>query len=208
MHNRDLRRGGTLPAGARRVGVACGLAGSLGLNTITVLAASPALPPGHIPWSAPTSFAGHTPFHSNVAASGSATHAAATSFNQGWQQHQSPAAFAGQSHGLIHAAAVGTGLIGTQDLNLASSQANIPAASLAGFHELTILVGGTRQVIGLDSKLTGAEAIAAQQVLSGGNQTIKIAADGHATGGQVILSNAMMSAIDSALGGTINTLTV
>jgi hypothetical protein len=97
---------------------------------------------------------------------------------------------------------------GANDLNLASSQATISAGSLGGFHDLTIVVGGVKQVVSLNSKLTGAEAVAAAQVLDGGRQTIKLAADGEGTGGSIALNKTLLASLDNALGGAINTLTI
>ncbi len=133
--------------------------------------------------------------------------------------HANASAAAGQSwHGAAVSAAKGhpfryTSVSsgpapGANDLNLASTQANILASSLGGFHDLTIVVGGTKQVVSLGSKLTGGEAVAAAQVLSSGRQTVKLAADGEAIGGSIALNKSLYSTLDDALGGSIGTLTI
>ncbi len=101
-----------------------------------------------------------------------------------------------------------TPLPGSHDLDLASATANVLADNLGGFRDLTILVGAVKQVVTLGSKLTGAEAVAAEQVLSGGHQTIRLSADGAAIGGVFTLNSSLITAIDIALGGSINTLTI
>jgi hypothetical protein len=98
--------------------------------------------------------------------------------------------------------------LGSNDLNLASAQANVLASNLAGFHNLTIMVGGVKQVVSLNSALTGAEAIAAEQVLAGGRQTIRLDSAGQAVGGTISLTNTFFNALDTALGGSVGNLTV
>ncbi|MBU6452841.1 MAG: hypothetical protein KGS72_13730 [Cyanobacteria bacterium REEB67] len=114
-------------------------------------------------------------------------------------------------HGLVGsktAASVATGRPGPHDLDLTSNQASFAASNLAGFRDLTIVVGGVKQVVSLDSKLTSAEVVAAEQILNGGTQTIRLTADGRAIGGLVTLNNNLISAISATMGGGINTLTI
>jgi len=237
QHSNTSRVG---PVGARRLSLALGVAGSLGISN-TVLPALPVLANGHNPsslsplsnqWSAQFSpfqngsngLAVHnvSSFHNASAVHGaSSIHAASTvhnlssmhsahsvggAFGQLWQSKNFEDF--GHGHSPAYTSIHNSSPVGTGDLNLSSAAANISAANLAGFHELTIIVGGVKQVVGVDTKLTGAEAIAAQQVLAGGRQTITVSADGRAVGGSILLSGAMLSAIDSALGGGINTLTI
>ncbi|MBS1992719.1 MAG: hypothetical protein JSS83_19510 [Cyanobacteria bacterium SZAS LIN-3] len=97
---------------------------------------------------------------------------------------------------------------GANDLNLASANAIFQAGGLAGFHDITLIVGGKQQQISLDSKLTAAELVAAQQVLSGGKQEITINANGIATGGHFNLNNTTVSALDAAVGGNVGSLVI
>jgi len=97
---------------------------------------------------------------------------------------------------------------GQGDLNLASKTLTYMADNIANFKDLTIQVGGTQQVVTLGTKLTAAEVVAAQQVLTGGTQTIKLNANGVATGGTVTLNNSLVSALDSSVGGSISSLTI
>ncbi|OYV24303.1 MAG: hypothetical protein B7W97_00050, partial [Mycobacterium sp. 20-66-4] len=69
-------------------------------------------------------------------------------------------------------------------------------------------MGNTQEVIALNSKLTAAEFVAAQQVLSGTGQTIKLNNAGMATGGTVTLNNGLLSALDTSIGGSIGSLTI
>jgi len=94
------------------------------------------------------------------------------------------------------------------DLNLASTKLSFLAGNLANFQDLTIDVGGHKQVVNLTTKLTGAELVAAQQVLSTGTQTIKLSAHGTANGGTVNLDTNMLNALDNSLGGSIGSLTI
>ncbi len=94
------------------------------------------------------------------------------------------------------------------DLELNNSAAIFTAGTLAGFHQITIDIGGKEQTLNVNSKLTAAELVAAQQVLSGGKQEITINAKGVATGGFFDLNATTLSALDSATGGSINSLYV
>ncbi len=93
-------------------------------------------------------------------------------------------------------------------LNLASANQNFVGGSLANFKELTIQVGSKQEVVSLGTKLTAAEVVAAQQVLTGGTQTIKLGSNGTATGGTISLNSNLLSAIDNSIGGSIGSLTV
>ena len=97
---------------------------------------------------------------------------------------------------------------GASDINLYSPVAQFAAGSLAGFHTITIDVGGKQQQLDFDSKLTGAELLAAEQVLAGGKQTLVVSASGVATGGTFNLNNNALAAIDGAVGGKIGSLDV
>ncbi|MBS1999074.1 MAG: hypothetical protein JSS86_22260, partial [Cyanobacteria bacterium SZAS LIN-2] len=97
---------------------------------------------------------------------------------------------------------------GGADLNLASTKLAFLAGNLANFQDLTIDVGGHKQTVTLNSKLTGAELVAAQQVLANGTQTIKLTATGAAAGGTVTLNDSFLSALDHSLGGSIGSLTI
>ncbi|MBS1999190.1 MAG: hypothetical protein JSS86_22845, partial [Cyanobacteria bacterium SZAS LIN-2] len=96
---------------------------------------------------------------------------------------------------------------GASDLNLSSSQQKFLAGNLANFSALTIDVGGRQELVSLNTMLTPAELVAAQQVLTGGSQTIKLNASGAAVGGTIALNNTLLNAIDHSVGG-INTLTI
>jgi hypothetical protein len=93
-------------------------------------------------------------------------------------------------------------------LNLASSKLSFLAGNLGNFQSLTINVGGKQEVVNLNTKLTAAEVVAVQQVLTGAGQTIKIGANGAASGGQIVLNNNLLTAIDSSIGGSLSSLTV
>ncbi|MFA7336902.1 MAG: hypothetical protein WC028_08980 [Candidatus Obscuribacterales bacterium] len=92
--------------------------------------------------------------------------------------------------------------------DLGSTGHDFLASSLADFHTITIDVGGVKEVVDLNSRLTAAELIAAEQVLSSGTQTIQLSATGQALGGTIILDSNLLSAIDSSVGGTIGSLTI
>ncbi|MFA6209200.1 MAG: S-layer family protein [Candidatus Obscuribacterales bacterium] len=92
--------------------------------------------------------------------------------------------------------------------DLGSAGHDFLASSLANFHSITIDVGGVKEVVDLNSRLTAAELVAAEQVLSGGVQTINLSHTGQALGGTVILDSGLLSAIDNSMGGTIGSLTV
>ncbi|MBU6455352.1 MAG: hypothetical protein KGS72_26510, partial [Cyanobacteria bacterium REEB67] len=67
---------------------------------------------------------------------------------------------------------------------------------------------GKQETVVLNTKLTAAEVVAVQQVLTGAGQTIKIGANGAASGGQIVLNNSLLTAIDSSIGSNLSSLTV
>ncbi len=96
-------------------------------------------------------------------------------------------------------------------VNLASSTLSYLAGNLANFSSLTIDVGGHQEQVGLNTKLTAAEVVAAEQVITGGGasaQTLKIGANGVATGGTVTLNNGLLTALDNSVGGSISSVTI
>ena len=97
-------------------------------------------------------------------------------------------------------------LLGADDIDLNSPVAMFAAGSLAGFHNITIDIGGKREQIDFSTKLTGSELVAAQQVLSGGKQQLTINSKGVATGGIFELNGQTLTQLDNALGGTIGSL--
>jgi hypothetical protein len=94
------------------------------------------------------------------------------------------------------------------DLDLASANQNFSAGQLANFKSITIQVGDYKEVVLLNSKLTAAEVVAAQQIITTGKQTIQIGAQGTATGGSITLNKNLLSAIDNSVGGSLGSLTV
>jgi hypothetical protein len=102
----------------------------------------------------------------------------------------------------------GTSSIGDSNLNLGSAKQNFVAGGLANFKDLTIQVGSVKEVVTLGTKLTSAEVVAAQQVLTDGTQTIKLSNSGTATGGTVTLNNSLLTALDGSVGGSIGSLTI
>ena len=73
-----------------------------------------------------------------------------------------------------------TGAVSGIDLN--SPLALFPAGSLAGFHQITLVIGGKETQIDFSSKLSSSELVAAQQVLGGGKQELLINSSGSAAG--------------------------
>jgi len=94
------------------------------------------------------------------------------------------------------------------NFNLNSGRGIFSANNLGNFHNLTIDVGGKQRVVSLDSRLTAAEVVAAQQVLNGGVQTIELKGNGAAAGGTINLNNSTLAALDKSAGGSISSLTV
>lgn len=92
------------------------------------------------------------------------------------------------------------------DLALNSNQAIFSAAGLAGFHDITIDIGGKVQHVSIDSKLTAAELVAAQQVLTSGKQEIKLNSRGVGVGGSFDLNAHTVEILSDALGGSIGSL--
>jgi mucin-19 len=102
----------------------------------------------------------------------------------------------------------GSGALAANDLNLTSARQYFLPDTLANFKSLTIQIGNTREVVNLGTRLTAAELVAAQQVLTSGVQTIKLTAAGTASGGTITLSSGMLTALDNSLGGSIGSLTI
>ncbi len=73
---------------------------------------------------------------------------------------------------------------------------------------MTIQVGEFREIVQLGTKLTAAEVVAAEQILTTGKQTIQIGIHGDAEGGTVTLNKSLLTAIDNSLGGSIGSLTI
>ena len=92
--------------------------------------------------------------------------------------------------------------------NLSSSQLHFLAGNLGNFPSLTIDVGGKTEVVGLNTKLSAAEYVAAEQILATGSQSIVLASNGSAGGGSLVLNTKMLSAIDGAVGSSISSLTI
>lgn len=94
------------------------------------------------------------------------------------------------------------------NFNLSSGRDLFSANTLGDFQSLTIDVGGRQQVVTLDSKLSAAELVAAQQKLHGGVQTIELRGNGSAAGGTIKLDSSSLAALDKSVGGSIGHLTV
>lgn len=97
---------------------------------------------------------------------------------------------------------------GGANFNLNSGRAIFSAGSLGNFNNLTINVGGRDKVINLDSKLTAAELVAAQQVLNGGSQSIVVGRNGAADGGTISLNTGVLTGLEQSVGGNISSMTV
>lgn len=97
---------------------------------------------------------------------------------------------------------------GGANFNLNSGRAVFSAGSLGNFNNLTINVGGRDKVIDLNSKLTAAELVAAQQVLNGGSQSIVIGRNGAADGGTISLNTGVLTGLEQSVGGNISSMTV
>jgi hypothetical protein len=92
------------------------------------------------------------------------------------------------------------------DLDLNSAQPMFAAGTLANFTTLSIVVGGKVEQVNVNTKLTAAELLASQQVLSGGKQTIDISKSGIATGGTYSLNASNLAQLDTDLGGSIGSV--
>ncbi|MBS1996194.1 MAG: hypothetical protein JSS86_07790 [Cyanobacteria bacterium SZAS LIN-2] len=112
-----------------------------------------------------------------------------------------------QVHASVMAASAGNHK-GGPDFNLTSAQQNFLAGNLGNFGTLTIDVGGQQEIVSLKTRLTAAEVVAAEQVLTTGSQSIQINSRGQAVGGVFNLTGNLLSAIDHAAGGAIGSLTV
>ncbi len=104
--------------------------------------------------------------------------------------------------------ALASQITGADDLNLGSSSPLFSGKGLAGFNTLTLDIGGRSQTVTIDSKLTAAELVAAQQVASGGKQQITINSKGIATGGVLELTSGSVTSLEGALGGNLDSLVV
>ncbi|MBU6452842.1 MAG: hypothetical protein KGS72_13735 [Cyanobacteria bacterium REEB67] len=96
----------------------------------------------------------------------------------------------------------------SNDLNLTSARLNLLGGNIANFKEITIQVGGTSQVVSLTSRLTAAEVVAAEQVLTSGSQTIQLNSHGTASGGTITLDKSLLVALNDVVGGSIGSLTI
>ncbi|MBU6453256.1 MAG: hypothetical protein KGS72_15850, partial [Cyanobacteria bacterium REEB67] len=196
-----LETSGTSYSPAQRaVSLSIGVAFGLPLTSVAAMANGSAMPmPTTNHWvghSAPAgtgqvSTANTTALHSNLATSTTLVHTTvAPSLNHN------------------HLTGLTQSLLSNGVLNLSSAKLSFLAGNLANFQSLTIDVGGHAKSIDLNTKLTAAEVVAAEQVLSGAGQTIKIAASGAADGGKVLLNNNLLTAINNSIGAPLNSLTV
>ena len=103
-------------------------------------------------------------------------------------------------HSLIHstnaqhqAAAVNPG----PNLNLSSAQVTFLAGSLGGFQSLTIDVGGRSEAVSLNTRLTAAEAVAVEQKLQTGIQSIDLSSRGTASSGSIKLTGNLLDALSN-----------
>ncbi len=126
-------------------------------------------------------------------------HAGATSPLTNWHQSSS-----GKS--ILHTSLTPSPT--TDNLNLSGTSASYSAGLLGSFKTITIDVGGTADVVKMSSKLTDAELVAADQVLSGGSQTLTLNARGAAAGGALNLNSSLLTSLDNALGGSVNSITI
>jgi len=189
----------------RVVSLTIGLACSVPLTSAAAMANVPVMPSGHTGWqvhaSAPSIM--HNNVQTFAAPSTGSTftsgHAAPASF--GSLHHSSAAALHASAMSIQNAAAAGS-------LNLASARETFVAGNIANFQTLTIDVGGKQQTVNFNSKLTAAELVAAEQVLSGAGQTIKLNAAGVATGGSVTLDSGLFGALNQSVGGNVSSLTI
>lgn len=97
---------------------------------------------------------------------------------------------------------------GGTNFNLNSGRAVFSAGNLGTFTNLTINVGGKDKVIDLNSKLTAAELVAAQQILNSGSQSIQLSRNGAAAGGTIALNTNVLTGLESSVGGNISSMTV
>jgi len=128
--------------------------------------------------------------------------------------HQAAGGHSGNfTHGLMNtwnahtsAPSIVNAAANAHDLALNSTAALYTAASLAGFTDMTINVGGKQMPVSIGTKLTGAELVAVQQKLADGGQDLVINSRGVATGGVFDINNANMTALSTAVGGQIGSL--
>lgn len=208
---------GSQPASAQRttkqrlVFASVGLAGSLSLSTAAAIAHESMSQLVHVP-QASTSWAtnGHMGGFAQHGATSQMQHAGQNSPHatgpNSWSSADSKQTTVGGFHSFFHAhnAAQLNSLNAPQgggnNVNLGSTKQDFFASSLTDFHTITIDVGGVKETVNLQSKLTAAEYVAAQQVLTSGVQTINISKTGAATGGTVVLDNNFVSAFNGSIG--------
>ena len=85
--------------------------------------------------------------------------------------------------------------LNTVNLDLSSVEKSLSASALPLANTLNILVGNELQTVNLASQLTPSEFLAAYQVVSAGNQTLRLSAQGNATGGSFSIPNSISSDI-------------
>ncbi|MBS1993585.1 MAG: hypothetical protein JSS86_01095 [Cyanobacteria bacterium SZAS LIN-2] len=208
---------GSQPASAQRttkqrlVFASVGLAGSLSLSTAAAIAHESMPLLVHAP-QASTSWAtnGHMGGFAQHGATSQMQHTGQnllhTAGPNSWSNADSKQTTVGGFHSFFHAhnAAQLNSLNAPQgggnNVNLGSTKQDFFASNLTDFHTITIDVGGVKETINLQSKLTAAEYVAAQQVLTSGVQTINISKTGAATGGTVVLDNSFVSAFNGSIG--------
>ncbi len=83
------------------------------------------------------------------------------------------------------------------NLDLSSTARNISASNLNLTQDLNINVGGMQRMVTGTDLLTAAEFVAAHQVQSLGNQTLRLGSDGNAVGGRFSLSSSLTSSISN-----------
>jgi mucin-19 len=195
-----LETSGTSYSPAQRaVSLSIGVAFGLPLTSVAAMANGSAMPmPTTNHWVGHSAPSSSTPqgatstaaFHSNLATSTTLVHTTAAPT-------------------LVHNhTSLTQNLLSNGVLNLSSAKLSFLAGNLANFQSLTIDVGGHAKTIDLNTKLTAAEVVAAEQVLSGAGQSIKIGANGVADGGKVLLNNSLLTAINNSIGAPLNSLTV
>ena len=74
-------------------------------------------------------------------------------------------------------------------MDLSSTAHSVPAGSVLGSGSAEIVVGGHNRLVTPTAALTNAEALAVQQVMATGKQTLQVGALGNATGGSFVVFN-------------------
>jgi YVTN family beta-propeller protein len=88
-----------------------------------------------------------------------------------------------------------TNRVGTANLDLTSTKANLSAPAAAVNDSLKILVGGSKEAITRSTLLTPAEMVAVSQLLSTGHQSLVIGTRGNAVGGTLSIGNALANSL-------------